>query len=146
MKIILIQDVKNVGTKNQIVDVSDGYAKNFLIRNHFGVACTESAMKKLNSQLKQEAQDEQKVRSEYLLIKKELEQTVYEFELKCHNGVPFGTISTKQIVEKVNVNKKLINKFMFTDAHSWTVGPNTIKLKLYNDIYANINISVKEIK
>lgn len=146
MKIILLKDVENLGKKHDVVEVSDGYAKNFLFRKKLGVLYTETSIKKLDQELEVEESIENEKLMEFNLLKSELESKIYEFYLKSNHGAAFGEITAKQVIDKVNEKKKLINKFMFVDKHSWTLGPNTIKLKLYNNVYANLRINVKEEK
>ena len=91
MKVILLQDVKKVGKKDQIVEVADGYATNFLIAKKLAVKYTEKSVEIRDKQI-----EEAKV------IAKKLESIVLEFEApSSKDGRMFGTISQKQIIQEL---------------------------------------------
>lgn len=102
MKVILTQDVKKVGKKGEIVNVADGYGKNFLIKNKMAVLAT-SYGKEVIAKNKEEArlQDlENKKKAEEL--KEVLENMTLEFKLSSgKDGKTFGSISTKNIAEEL---------------------------------------------
>ena len=100
MKVILLQDVKPHGKKGQIVEVSDGYARNFIIPKKLGL---EATSKNLNDLKLQKANDE-KVAKEQLeaaqAFAKELEGITVQVKMKTgEGGRTFGTISSKEIVQ-----------------------------------------------
>ena len=103
MKVILKQDVKKVGKRGDIVDVSDGYGRNFLIARGLAVAESKASLEILKEQKSEEAaleaQREQEAREKAAL----LEKTVITFTVKSgKEGRVFGSVSTKQIVEALN--------------------------------------------
>ena len=102
MKVILLKDVKKQGKKDDVIEVSDGYANNFLIKNGLAVRFTEGSSKKLNYELKVRQDEEDALVKEYEKIKKELENKKIVFTVKSGESFKiFCTISSKQISEEL---------------------------------------------
>ena len=98
MKVILLKDVKNVGKKDQTVEVSDGYAQNFLFPRKLAVQLTKGSSQVLANQKEQEKQLFEKNQAEAREVSKKLESITLEFTLKAgSNGRCFGNVSLKQI-------------------------------------------------
>lgn len=147
MKVILLKDVKKQGKKDQIIEVSDGYAENFLIKNGLAVKYTEGSKKRLQNELENRVLEEDLLIRECQSIKEKLEKTPITFKVKSgKNGKIFGTISSKQISEELNkkgfnIDKKIIEINSPID----TLGTHNIKIKLHKKVEGNINIIVKEV-
>ena len=102
MKVILLKDVKGKGKKDTILDVSDGYANNFLIKNGLAVAYTKTSKQILDNELDTRAKEEEALVNKYNEIKKKLENKKIEFKVKTGaQDKVFGTISSKQISDKL---------------------------------------------
>ncbi|MGL5021361.1 MAG: 50S ribosomal protein L9, partial [Mycoplasmatales bacterium] len=115
MKVILLEDVKKVGKKNELVEVSQGYANNVLFKLNLGVEATKTSLAKLNKKLEEEAKNYELNVAEANRLKEELEEREFVFKLKAgKNGSVFGSVSTKQINLALkeagyNINKHAIH-------------------------------------
>ena len=133
MKVILLKDVKNVGKKDEVKEVNDGYARNFLIKNKMAVAFTKGSQKVLNEQLEERAAQEAEKQKEAQAIAEQLKSMKLEFQLNTgKNGAVFGTISSKQIVAALAKKDIIIDKrkIMMEDAVA-SLGTTIVKVDLY---------------
>ena len=146
MKVILLKDVKKQGKKDDIIDVSDGYAKNFLIKNNLAVPLSKTSTNILNQELEERKQAEDKLIANCEKIKNQLENKEISFQVKTGaNDKVFGNISTKQISEKLkdlgfNIDKKQINIISPLD----TLGFHNVEIKLHKKVTFNIKIELKK--
>lgn len=144
MKVILLNEVKNLGKVNQIVEVSDGYAKNYLFPKNLAIIATDDALevnKKIKDQEKDVALEQLKY---YQNMKKDLESLTLEFHLLTNNGKVTNAISTKQICSYLHYNYGIeIDKHKFINFHPIkTIGTTEVIVKLYSDIIAKIKVKV----
>lgn len=147
MKVILLQDVKSVGKKGDVVDVSDGYAKNFILKKKLGV---EADAKNLNDLKLKKANDE-KVAAQNLADAKEFAKVIEEktivVKLKAgEGGKTFGSVSSKEIAVEaktqhdLDIDKK---KIVLNDAIK-TFGVYEVPVKLHPQVTATIKVKVEE--
>lgn len=102
MKVILLKDVRKLGKKDEIKEVSDGYARNYLIKNGMAIAYTKGSSKVLNRQLEEKQQHEDELKQEAQNTAKFLESIKLEFSLSTgKDGQTFGSVSSKQIAEQL---------------------------------------------
>lgn len=149
MKVILLQDVKSVGKKGQIVEVSDGYAMNFLIARKLAVKATEKSLELKQEEEKQQKQQIADKKQEMVILKQQLEQVSVIFEVKSgKDGKMFGSISTKQIAEELqNQYGYTIDKRKFLDHGPINAfGVTYLKLELFKEVIAQVKVEVKEKK
>ncbi len=146
MKVILTQDVKSVGKKDEIVNVSDGYAKNFIFKKNLGV---EATPKNLND-LKLRQQNADKVAAENLEaaknFAKEIETKSVEVSIKAgQDGKVFGSVSTKEIATsaKTQLGYDLDKKKMNLKEPIKSIGTYMVPIKLHPQVTAELKVVVK---
>ena len=133
MKVILLKDVKNVGKKDEVKEVSDGYARNFLIKNKMAVAYTKGSVKVLDHQLEEKKLHEEDLKKQAEKIAEELKTTPVEFMLNTGNdGQAFGSVSSKQIAEALNKKGIIVDKRkIHMDIPVSSIGTTRVKVDLY---------------
>ena len=147
MKVILLQDVKSLGKKGEIVNVNDGYARNFILPKKLGV---EATGKNLND-LKLQKNNEKKVAQENLDAAKKLAAELAEGKVERaikvgEGGRAFGSVSSKEIAAAVkeqmglDVDKK---KIQLKEAIK-SLGTHVVAVKLHPEVTAELKVSVKE--
>lgn len=149
MKVILLEDVKGVGKKDEIIEASQGYVMNFLIPNKKGIAATPDNMEKLKRRKEKEAYDRTQEIKHANELKAELEKMTLRLEAKVGDKDKlFGTITSKEISEalekehKIKIEKKKIE----IKNPIKTTGMYIIKLKLDREVSSTLRISVVGIK
>ena len=146
MKVIMLEDVKNVGKKGQEVEVADGYARNFLIRNKKAVAATDHSKAILNQQKENKALQDALALQNAQALKEKIDTLTLKFQLKAgDNGRVFGSISTKQMAEALKAIHKIdVDKRKFVDNGGIaSIGFSKVKIELYKNVIANLTIEVK---
>ena len=149
MKVILLQDVKNVGKKGQTIEVSDGYANNFLLPKRLGVNATKRSVEILDKQKEDARVLDEKNRKEAEELKEKLKTITLEFTCKTgKDGKLFGSVSSKQVVEKLKTSYGItIDKRKFVDKETVnTLGVTILKNELYKGVVAEIKVHVSEAK
>lgn len=133
MKVILLKDVKNVGKKDEVKEVSDGYARNFLIKNKMAVAYTKGSVKVLDHQLEEKKLHEEDLKKQAEKIAEELKTTPVEFMLNTgKDGQVFGSVSSKQIAEALNKKGIIVDKRkIHMDIPVSSIGTTRVKVDLY---------------
>ena len=143
MKIILIDNVKGTGKKDEVKEVKDGYGS-FLIKNKKAVLYSTKSNEVLNTQIKDRNDKEEQLILECTNIKNKLEKDTLEFLVKTGNdGKVFGSISSKQISEELkekgyNIDKKLIDRENLN-----TLGSHTVTINLHKKVAAHLNVVLK---
>lgn len=147
MKVILLEDVKSLGKKGEIVNVSDGYARNMILPKKLGV---EANSKNLND-LKLQNQHADKVAQENLekaqALAKELEDKVVEVKMKAgEGGRTFGSVSTKEIAAaaKEQLGLTLDKKKMQLDEPIRSFGYVDVPVKLHAKVTGTLRVKVSE--
>lgn len=145
MKVILLQDVKSVGKKNDVVEVKDGYAINFLIAKKLAVAYSIKAQNVLKKQITKQNQEDAKKIAAANVEKEIIEKIDLKFYLKANQGHAFGAISNKAIIDKIFQEHKIkLDKYMFDSNHALSLGVYKIAIKIYKDVIANLLIRVEQ--
>jgi len=147
MKVILLQDVKTLGKKDQIVEVNDGYARNFILPKKLGI---EASAQNLNS-LKLQKANEAKVAKEKLEEAKafaaKLSELVIVVKMKAgEGGKAFGSVSSKEIVEeaKKQFNVEIDKKKVVLPEPIRNFGTFEFSVKLHPEVTAKMRVKVEE--
>ena len=147
MKVVLLKDVKKVGNKGEIVDVSDGYARNFLIAKGFGKEATSQAINDVK--MKKAADDRQ--RAEELAAAQELGTKIKEMSVTVsmkagEGGRTFGSISTKEIVGAVEeqLDIKIDKKKLVLKDPIKSLGTHIVTVKLHPKVTTELTVKVVE--
>lgn len=147
MKVILLQDVKSLGKKGEIVNVSDGYARNFIFKKNLGV---EANGKNMND-LKLQKQNEEKVAQENLEnareLARKLEDGKVELSIKTgEGGRTFGSVSSKEIAMAVKeqMGYELDKKKIQIKESIKTPGMHLVPVKLHQKVTAELKVHVGE--
>lgn len=140
MKVILKSDVKKVGKKGEVVEVSDGYARNFLIQRNLAVQATDKSMEILGEEKREEALHQAELKKEAEALKEKLKDMTFTFHVKSgKDGRVFGSVSTKQIVEELHKQGIKIDKRKFIDTQPIvSLGVTIVKVELYKNVIGEI--------
>ena len=146
MKVILTQDVKGSGRKGELVNVSDGYANNFLLKRGLAIPATPQALNELkNREAAAHRLEEEKKAAQ--AAAKELEgKTVKLFARGGAGGKLFGSVSTKEIAEAIQkeLGVELDKRKISLDAEIKAFGTYTAEVKLYTGVSAKVYVVVSE--
>lgn len=147
MKVILLTDVKSLGKKDDIVEVSDGYARNYIIPQKKGIQATAE---NLNNLKLQKANREKIAKEQYeaaQALAKDIESSPISIKIKLGaGGKLFGSISTKEIAQvlkdqkNIDVDKK---KIVLADPIK-ELGTYDVKVKLHKDVNCTLTVKVEE--
>ena len=148
MKVILLEDIKRVGKKDQIINASDGYAKNFLFAKNKALEATPNNLK----QLEQKQKAEEKKKAEEYAKAKDLGDKINDISVTVsvktgNNGKLFGAVTNKEIgtalkeQHNINVDKK---KIIVSDSIK-AVGEKTVDVKLHPKVTAKLIVKIVEL-
>ncbi len=145
MKVILLEDVKKVGKKNEIVEVSQGYANNFLFKQNVAVEADKGNMRQLKKRLAEDAKNHELEVAAAEKLKKELESKEFVFKLAAgKNGQVFGSVSSKQINLELKKQGYNIDKRGIKTEPINHLGYDRVKIELHKEVTAEIKIKVEE--
>ena len=143
MEIILVQDIPGLGHRDQIVNVKDGYAVNYLIPKGFAIQATPSAKKQLQEKLRQRAKKEAKLRDEALKLKEKIESKTYTVKVKAgETGKIYGSVTNIQLADILEKEGIKVERKQIEVDHIKELGTFTAKVYLYKDIVAEMKFVV----
>ena len=145
MKVILLQDVKKQGKKDEVINVSDGYANNFLIAKGLAVPYNEQNKNKLERDIDKREKAEEQLIKDMTDLKNKLEKTHIKFNVKKgKDGRIFGTVSSKQISDELKkLNFDIDKKKISCDHTIDSLGTHVVNIELHKKVIAKINITVE---
>ena len=141
MDVILLEDVKTLGKKGQIVKINDGYARNYVLPKKLGIEATAKNLNDLKLARKREEKEAAKE-----LAAKIKECTVTVSMKTGEGGRTFGTVSTKEVAEeaKKQLGLDIDKKKMKLDVPIKALGNYIIQIKLHKDVTAELTVKVVE--
>ena len=144
MKVILLQEVKNLGKKGYIKNVSDGYARNFLFPQKLAKPATEEALAALETVKKEETKKESEEHKKYSALREKLKSIKLIFKMKMGKGKSFGSVTIQKITDEFKKNSIIVEKeWVLLDEPIKTAGEKSVKIQLPYDFMAEIKVVVE---
>jgi large subunit ribosomal protein L9 len=147
MKVILLEDVKNVGKKGTIINAKDGYARNFLFPKNLAIEATDVNLRNLENAKKQKEAKEKEILEEAKRLEEKLMQITIVIKTKTgENGKLFGSITTKELAEILEKDHgfEFDKKKLELDDTIKSVGEYFVKVKLHPTVNAKVKVIVTE--
>lgn len=148
MKVILLQDVKSVGKKGDMVELSEGYARNFILPKKLGVEANSANMNNLKLQKANEAKLAKEQYDAAVAFSKEVEEMLVKVGLKSgEGGKTFGSISSKEIVTAVKeqYGKEIDKKKLQMPEAIKAIGTYEVTVKLHPKVSATLRVKVESV-
>ena len=145
MKVILKEDIKGVGKKDEIINASDGYARNFLFPKNLAVEANKENMAKLKAKEQSNAYKKEQEKQEAQKVAEQLGKIMLTIEVKAgENGKVFGGVSSKEIADILQNSHNIIVDKKKIDLKETIkeLGLKTINIKLYEGVIAKLKINV----
>ncbi|MBR6017213.1 MAG: 50S ribosomal protein L9 [Paludibacteraceae bacterium] len=144
MEVILIQDLANLGFKNDIVKVKDGYGRNYLLPQKIAIIANEHNRKQLAENLKQQAHKQAKLLADAQALEAKLQETVIELKVKANeDGKIFGAVTTAAIAAALEAQEILIDKKVITIPEPIKeCGEHMAQARLHREVKADIKLNV----
>jgi len=146
MKVVLLENVKSVGNKGDIVEVKDGYGRNFLIKTNKGVIGNKENIAKAEKEKAEEAKKLEEERQEAIALAKKIDQTEINItERAGEDGKLFGSVTSKDITEALEKQKgiKVDKRKVELEMPIRNVGRIEVKIKTHQGIMGNLTVVVK---
>jgi large subunit ribosomal protein L9 len=147
MKVILLKDVKGTGKKGEMKEVSDGYARNFLLAKKLAVVADNTAVKELNEKAKAKENRAQKEYEAAVELGKKMEElNIVIYSKAGEGGRLFGSITSKDIAEQVKKqhNIEVDKRKVSLDEPIRVLGSRIVEIKIHQKVVTKIRVDVKE--
>lgn len=147
MKVILLENVKSLGKKGDVVNASDGYARNMLIPKKMAVPATAGNMKDLQMKKKGEEKRAAEIKAEAEDLKAKIEKKAVTVSIKVgEGGRAFGSVSSRDLAEaaKSQLGLDIDKKKIVLSAPIKELGTTTVSVKLHPEVTADLKVEVKE--
>ena len=145
MKVILKADIKGVGKKNEVINASDGYARNFLFPKNLAVEANTENMSKLKAKQDSVKYQKDKEKEEAINIKEKLSKILVKIKVKTgENGKIFGGVSSKDVAQELSKNYgiEIDKKKIDLKETIKTLGVHNVEIKLFEGVVGNLKIDV----
>ncbi|MCR5485983.1 MAG: 50S ribosomal protein L9 [Lachnospiraceae bacterium] len=146
MKVILLEDVKALGKKDEIVEVKEGYARNYLFPQKLGVPADNKNLNDVKLKKEAKAQQEAKRLAEAEEMKKKLDEVTVVCRIRAgKDGKAFGSVSTKEIAEEMKKQHELDidKKKIMLDEPIKALGAYQVQVKLHPQVTAEFTVDVQ---
>ena len=146
MKVILLADVKKLGKKDQTIEVSDGYAVNFLFPRKLAVQVTKKSVEVLENQQEQRRENDARMKADAQELEKKLESINLVFKVKTgREGKLFGAVSLKQVAEELIKQYGIeIDKRKFVDKGPLDqLGIYSLGVELYKGVIGKVHVEIR---
>ena len=147
MKVILIEDVKSLGKKGQLVEVNDGYARNFILAKKLGVEATPKNMNDLKLKKANEEKVAKEIYEEAVAFAEQISKLEVNVSIKAgEGGKIFGSVSSKEIAQAAQeqLGIELDKKKMQLPSPINTIGTQMVPIKLHPKVTAQLKVNVRE--
>ena len=145
MKVILLDNIKGVGKKDEIINASDGYARNYLLPKKLAVEANTENMSKLKAKQESNAFKKSKEKEAAIELAQKLERILLKVQVRTgENGKIFGGVSSKEIAENLNKDYKYVvdKKKIELKEPIKELGTRTVDIKLYEGVIAHLKVDV----
>ncbi|MGI9951648.1 50S ribosomal protein L9 [Moorellaceae bacterium AZ2] len=145
MKVILTADVPKLGAKGSVVEVSDGYARNYLFPRHLAVPATEGRLEELSRARAQEERKKQKEREEAQKVARQLEGTTVTVKARSgEGGKLFGSVTNKEIAQEIEntFHIKVDRRKIELEEPIRMLGSYPVVLRLHPEVQAKVLVQV----
>ncbi|MFA7672416.1 MAG: 50S ribosomal protein L9 [Clostridia bacterium] len=147
MKVILAEDIKELGKKNQMVEVSEGYARNFLFKKKLAIMADVKNVNIMKDKMQSDNSRKERDLIEANILKSKLADKAVDIFVRAgENGRLFGSITSQDIADairqqlKSDIDKR---KIILPDSIK-NIGTATVTIKIHSEVSVNINVNVKE--
>ena len=145
MKVILLQDVKNYGKKDDVVNVSDGYAFNYLFPRKLAAPATAGAVNEAAEKKQAEKVREEKAKAKAIADKEALSSATVHVKVRCsENGKIFGSVTNREIAaELAALGYEIDKRNVVLKEPIRKLGRDFVEVKLYKGVVAKVNVVVE---
>lgn len=147
MKVILKQDVKGLGKKDDLVNVNDGYARNFLLPRNLALEATKSNINVMNTKKEAEKTKKERELAQAKVLAKKLGELTIIIKTKAgENGKLFGSITSMDIADKLksDFNLEIDKKKINLQEPLKTLGSSEVEVKVYPEVSARLTVKIEQ--
>ena len=148
MKVILLSDIKGVGKKDEVINASDGYARNFLFPKKLALPADAGNMSRLNAKKASEARKKELELEAAKKTAEDIKKITLNIKVKAgENGKIFGGVTSKEIAEELNKTHKIDvdKKKVMLKENIKNLGRYSVDIKLYEGVIAKLTVSVESV-
>ena len=144
MKVILLDDVAKVGRRGEVRDVSDGYARNYLIPKKLALSASAGNLKNLDTLKRQQDDKAARVKSDAEALRARVEALVYEERRQAsEEGKLFGSVTSQDVAEFLDAQGlKIERRRIHLEEPIKTLGEHTVPVRIHNEVTAQLKVSV----